>query len=237
MAREKIKIRKIDNATARQVTFSKRRKGLFKKAQELAILCDAEVGLIIFSSTGKPFQFSSSSMKEIIEKHSLHSKNIPRGDQPSLVLQLDNSDDGARLNKQAAELTIQLRNLRGEDIENLDIEQLQKIESTLESGLSRVLEKKEQKIVEQINDLQQKGMKLIEENARLRNQISKLHVDTTWESVARTTDQDNTENAVIEDGQSSECVSNISHLGGSQDLNESADPCLKLGLPFSSIWK
>jgi hypothetical protein len=61
MAREKIKIRKIDNATARQVTFSKRRRGLFKKAAELSILCDAEVGLVIFSSTGKFFEFSSTS--------------------------------------------------------------------------------------------------------------------------------------------------------------------------------
>ena len=60
MAREKIQIRKIDNATARQVTFSKRRRGLFKKAEELSVLCDADVALIIFSSTGKLFEYSSS---------------------------------------------------------------------------------------------------------------------------------------------------------------------------------
>lgn len=60
MAREKIKIRKIDNATARQVTFSKRRRGLFKKAEELSVLCDADVGLIIFSSTGKLFEYANS---------------------------------------------------------------------------------------------------------------------------------------------------------------------------------
>jgi SRF-type transcription factor (DNA-binding and dimerisation domain) len=60
MAREKLKLRRIDNTAARQVTFSKRRKGLFKKAEELSILCDAEVALIVFSSTGKLFQFSSS---------------------------------------------------------------------------------------------------------------------------------------------------------------------------------
>ncbi|CAI0405882.1 unnamed protein product [Linum tenue] len=60
MAREKIKIRKIDNVTARQVTFSKRRRGLFKKAEELAVLCDAEVALLVFSATGKLFEYSSS---------------------------------------------------------------------------------------------------------------------------------------------------------------------------------
>lgn len=61
MAREKIKIKKIDNVTARQVTFSKRRRGLFKKAEELSVLCDAEVALIIFSATGKLFEYCSAS--------------------------------------------------------------------------------------------------------------------------------------------------------------------------------
>lgn len=60
MAREKIQIKKIDSLTARQVTFSKRRRGLFKKASELSLLCDAQVALIIFSATGKLFEYSSS---------------------------------------------------------------------------------------------------------------------------------------------------------------------------------
>ncbi|KAL7593710.1 hypothetical protein Lser_V15G32582 [Lactuca serriola] len=42
MRRGKIAIRRIYNSTSRQVTFSKRRNGLLKKAKELAILCDAE---------------------------------------------------------------------------------------------------------------------------------------------------------------------------------------------------
>lgn len=60
MAREKIQIKRIANAAARQVTFSKRRRGLIKKAEELSVLCDADVALIIFSSTGKLFEYSSS---------------------------------------------------------------------------------------------------------------------------------------------------------------------------------
>lgn len=59
MGRGKIVIRRIDNSTSRQVTFSKRRSGLLKKAKELAILCDAEVGLMIFSSTGRLHDFAS----------------------------------------------------------------------------------------------------------------------------------------------------------------------------------
>nr|APP89280.1 MADS-box protein 12 [Prunus persica] len=59
MGRGKIVIRRIDNSTSRQVTFSKRRNGLLKKAKELSILCDAEVGLIIFSSTGRLYDYAS----------------------------------------------------------------------------------------------------------------------------------------------------------------------------------
>lgn len=66
MAREKIQIKKIDSLTARQVTFSKRRRGLLKKASELSLLCDAQVALIIFSATGKLFEYSSSRCAYVI---------------------------------------------------------------------------------------------------------------------------------------------------------------------------
>jgi hypothetical protein len=60
MPRERREIKRIESAAARQVTFSKRRRGLFKKAEELSVLCDADVALIVFSSTGKLSQFASS---------------------------------------------------------------------------------------------------------------------------------------------------------------------------------
>ncbi|MBA0702032.1 hypothetical protein Goari_020543 [Gossypium aridum] len=59
MTRQRIEIKKIANTAARQVTFSKRRRGLFKKAHELSTLCDAEIALIVFSTTGKLFKYSS----------------------------------------------------------------------------------------------------------------------------------------------------------------------------------
>ena len=60
MTRRKIQIKKIDNRNARQVTFSKRRRGLFKKAFELSTLCDAEIGLMVFSGTGRLYEYASS---------------------------------------------------------------------------------------------------------------------------------------------------------------------------------
>lgn len=60
MVRGKTEMRRIENAASRQVTFSKRRNGLLKKAYELSVLCDAEVALIVFSPRGKLYEFASS---------------------------------------------------------------------------------------------------------------------------------------------------------------------------------
>ena len=59
MGRGKIEIKRIENSTNRQVTFSKRRNGILKKAQEISVLCDAEVGVVIFSSAGKLYDYCS----------------------------------------------------------------------------------------------------------------------------------------------------------------------------------
>lgn len=227
MAKEKIQIRKIDNATARQVTFSKRRRGLFKKAKELSVLCDADVALIIFSATGKLFEYSSSSTKGIIERHNLHSKNLQKLEQPSLELQLVENSNYTRLNKEIAEKTHRLRQMRGEELQTLNIEDLQQLEKSLESGLSRVMERKGERIMKEITDLQRKSAELIEENKRLKQQAEKMnavrHIGVDPEIL------------VVEDGQSSNsfteaCVSNSN--GPPPDL-ESSDTSLKLGLPYS----
>jgi MADS-box transcription factor len=57
MGRGKIEIKRIENSSNRQVTFAKRRAGLLKKAREIGVLCDAEVGGVIFSSAGKLYDF------------------------------------------------------------------------------------------------------------------------------------------------------------------------------------
>nr|AST22412.1 MADS-box protein SVP [Lansium domesticum] len=226
MAREKIQIKKIDNATARQVTFSKRRRGLFKKAEELSVLCDADVALIIFSATGKLFEYSSSSMKEILGRHHLQSKNLGKIDQPSLELQLV-ENNFTRLSKQVTEKGHQLRQLRGEEIEGLNLEELQQLEKSLEVGLSRVIEKKGERIMKEINQLQRKGKQLMEENERLRQQVAEI-------SNVRRQGAVDSENITSEEGQSSESVTIVSNSSNAPPPeSESSDTSLKLGLPYA----
>uniref|UniRef100_K4AFF4 MADS-box transcription factor n=1 Tax=Setaria italica TaxID=4555 RepID=K4AFF4_SETIT len=166
--RERIAIRRIDNLAARQVTFSKRRRGLFKKAEELSILCDAEVGLVVFSATGKLFNFASSSMKQIIDRYDSHSKTLQKSEASSKLQSHVNDSTCVRLREELAEASLKLRQMRGEELQRLSVQQLQELEKTLESGLGSVLKIKSQKILDEINGLERKRMQLIEENSRLK---------------------------------------------------------------------
>ncbi|CAI9115129.1 OLC1v1015969C1 [Oldenlandia corymbosa var. corymbosa] len=71
MARGKIQLKKIENPVHRQVTFCKRRAGLLKKAKELSVLCDAEIGVVIFSAHGKLYELATKgTMQGLIDKYS-----------------------------------------------------------------------------------------------------------------------------------------------------------------------
>lgn len=66
---KKIEIKKIDKASNRQVTFSKRRQGLFKKASELCVLCDAHVAIVVFSLSDKLFCFGQPNIDTILNSY------------------------------------------------------------------------------------------------------------------------------------------------------------------------
>ncbi|XP_028769411.1 MADS-box protein JOINTLESS isoform X2 [Neltuma alba] len=226
MAREKIQIKKINNATARQVTFSKRRRGLFKKAEELSVLCDADVGLIVFSSTGKLFEYFSTSKKELLGKYHLQSKNLTKPGPPSLEFQLVENSNYTSLSKEVAEKSRQLRQMRGEDLQGLNIRELQQLERSLESGLGRVIEKKEEKIMTEISDLKRKGMELMEENELLKRQVEQLSDGNRLGGA----ESDIVNN---EEGQSSESITVTCNSSGPPQDCDSSDTSLKLGLPYA----
>ncbi|XP_010320313.1 agamous-like MADS-box protein AGL104 isoform X1 [Solanum lycopersicum] len=81
MGRVKLQIKKIENTTNRQVTFSKRRNGLIKKAYELSVLCDVDVALIMFSPSGRVSTFSGNkSIEDIMARY----VNLPEHDRGRL---------------------------------------------------------------------------------------------------------------------------------------------------------
>ncbi|KAL1327024.1 MADS-box protein JOINTLESS-like [Arachis stenosperma] len=172
MTRKKIEIKKIDNISSRQVTFSKRRKGLFKKAQELNTLCDAEIALIVFSTTSKLFQYATSSMQQLIERRNQHSP-IQKSDPPSAVLQVESgaASNYDMLRKKEEQKARELRQLNGEDLQGLTLNELNKLEEQLIKGLSNASKVKDELFTQEIYTLKRKGAVLTEENHKLK-QIS-----------------------------------------------------------------
>ncbi|KAL2490895.1 Agamous-like MADS-box protein AGL62 [Abeliophyllum distichum] len=66
--KKKIEIKKIEKLSYRQVTFSKRRVGLFKKASELCAESGAEIAIIVLSIGKRVFSFGHPSVDSVINR-------------------------------------------------------------------------------------------------------------------------------------------------------------------------
>ncbi|XP_059315747.1 agamous-like MADS-box protein AGL29 [Lycium ferocissimum] len=66
--KQKIEMKLVESKEARYVAFSKRKASLFKKADELSTLAEADVGVFLFSPSGKPYSYGSISIEKIIDK-------------------------------------------------------------------------------------------------------------------------------------------------------------------------
>ncbi|KAJ0771237.1 putative transcription factor MADS-type1 family [Helianthus annuus] len=76
LGRQKIKIAKIQIKNHLQVTFSKRRSGLFKKASELCTLCGVEIAIVVFSPAGKVFSFGHPKVELIADRFLARNPNL-----------------------------------------------------------------------------------------------------------------------------------------------------------------
>ncbi|KAM3304595.1 floral homeotic protein PMADS 1 [Capsicum chacoense] len=153
MARGKIQIKKIENQTNRQVTYSKRRNGLFKKANELTVLCDAKVSIVMISSTGKLHEFISPSIttKQLFDLY-----------QKTVGVDLWNSHY-EKMQEQLRKLKDVNRNLRkeirqrmGESLNDLNYEQLEELMENVDNSLKLIRERKYKVIGNQIETYKKK---------------------------------------------------------------------------------
>ncbi|XP_048335013.1 agamous-like MADS-box protein TM6 [Ziziphus jujuba] len=166
MGRGKIEIKRIENHTNRQVTYSKRRNGIFKKAQELTVLCDAKVSLIMFSSTGKFHEYisPSTSTKKIFD---LYQKTS------GIDLWQTHYEAMQQNLKQLKDINYKLRrDIRqrlGHDLDGVTYDELRSLEESMHSSLEAIRDRKYHKIKTQtetckkkVNSLRQRHVNLMQ---------------------------------------------------------------------------
>ncbi|KAE8732836.1 MADS-box protein GGM13 [Hibiscus syriacus] len=175
MGRGKIPIKRIENQTTRQVTFSKRRAGLLKKTHELSVLCDSQIGLIIFSRSGKMCQYCTEPyrMEHLIERYQkVTGTSIPEHDNREQLY-----NELAVLRKETRRLQLSMRRYTGEDTSCIPYEELDQIEQELERSVNKVRERKNELLQQQLDNLRRKERILEEENNNLYRWVSKIQLN------------------------------------------------------------
>ncbi|GKC06325.1 MADS-box protein AGL42-like protein isoform X1, partial [Tanacetum coccineum] len=191
MVRGKVELKRIENTTSRQVTFSKRRNGLLKKAYELSVLCDAEVALMIFSHKGKLFEFSSSKYvdssfvprvvekrcpflglvmsrpSKTVQKYREHVKKDENCNPEMEVNTQQLKDEAAIIQQKIEQLEASQRKFLGQDLVSCSLGELSELDSKLEHTLRTIRARKAQLFKEQFDKLKAKERYLLEQNERL----------------------------------------------------------------------
>ncbi|XP_010519690.1 PREDICTED: agamous-like MADS-box protein AGL27 isoform X1 [Tarenaya hassleriana] len=165
MGRRKVEIKRIENKSSRQVTFSKRRGGLLEKARQLSVLCDAAVAVLVVSSSDKLYSFSSGeSLTRILARYW---EQQAEEDVKDLDLRLES---GNYLSTKELLETLESR-LKEPNLGNVSIDFLNQMEWQLEGALSAARARKTQLLLESLKALKEKENSLREESQLLASQF------------------------------------------------------------------
>ncbi|KAG2574680.1 MADS-box transcription factor 31-like [Panicum virgatum] len=156
MGRGKVELKKIENPTNRQVTFSKRRMGLFKKANELAILCDAQIGVIIFSGSGRMYEYSSPPWRiaNIFDRY----LKAPSTRFEEMDIQQKIIQEMTRMKDERNRLRIIMGHYMGEDLASFSVEDLSNLEQQMEFSLYKLRLRKQELLDQQLLEMHHREM-------------------------------------------------------------------------------
>ncbi|KAK4779617.1 hypothetical protein SAY87_015723 [Trapa incisa] len=139
MGRRKLEMKRIEDKSSRQVTFSKRRSGLIKKARELSILCDVEVALLVFSSHGRLFEFcSGNSLTSVLERYQNHREE--EKESKDADAQGSTSENGGKSHAELLQLVQRL--VEEPDYEDFNVTDLVELEKDLTIALTQTRNRK-----------------------------------------------------------------------------------------------
>lgn len=170
MARGKVQLRRIENPVHRQVTFCKRRAGLLKKARELSVLCDAHIGIIIFSAHGKLYDLATTgTMEELIERYKTASGEAADSSGDN---RMDPKQETMVLQQEINLLQKGLRYIYGNRAnEHMNVEELNALERYLEIWMYNIRSAKMQIMIQEIQALKSKEGMLKAANEVLQEKI------------------------------------------------------------------
>ncbi|KAI3701032.1 hypothetical protein L2E82_45675 [Cichorium intybus] len=170
LGRQKIKIAKIKNKNNLQVTFSKRRVGLFKKASELCTLCGAEIAIVVFSPARKVYSFGHPKVDIILERFLTRKPNLnPTGLHlveahrkatiPDLNIQQMDMNDELEAERKRSETLDEMRKASQSQfwweapIEDLNLHELQQLKDSMEELKKTVTLQANKLLIENSNSM------------------------------------------------------------------------------------
>ncbi|KAJ8493125.1 hypothetical protein OPV22_014846 [Ensete ventricosum] len=172
MGRGRVQLKRIENKINRQVTFSKRRSGLLKKAHEISVLCDADVAVIVFSTKGKLYEYSTdSSMEKILDRYQRYSYAERALVETDTESQENWCHEYEVLKARIEALQNCQRHLIGEQLDKLTIKEIQQLEQQLETALRKIRSKKNNVLFDAISELQKKERALQAQNSDMKKKL------------------------------------------------------------------
>nr|WAO97432.1 MADS-box transcription factor 29 [Lonicera japonica] len=176
MGRGKVELKRIEDKSSRQVTFSKRRSGLMKKARELSVLCDVDVALFIFSGRGKLYEFSSGdSLRKILQRYQARNEAEEEVGNTSHEIRGSKKLLGAEYRSMLTGsdvLQIVQSHLDAKKVEQMNMTELTRLEHQLDAILRQTRVKKTQLLMEAMTTLHDKERELGNEKEVLEKQIT-----------------------------------------------------------------
>lgn len=157
LGRRKIEMKKIEKRSNLQVTFTKRRTGLFKKASELALLCGAQIAILVQSPAGKMYSFGQPSVDALI--HPFLTAEAPPPEMNSLSHEQRQIIAGIEYEEAAMRLEMEMRKHRGESwwnepYEGLELHELEEYLEALQVLTDNVSKRADAKEMEEFMKLQ-----------------------------------------------------------------------------------
>ncbi|KAJ6693139.1 hypothetical protein OIU85_003950 [Salix viminalis] len=174
MARGKVQMKRIENSVHRQVTFCKRRSGLLKKAKELSVLCDAEIGVFIFSAHGKLYELATKGAAEGAQP------------EPAAIETQPDMDAKEEINKLKQEIEVLQKGLRymfGGNAAEMSFDELIEIEKHLEIWIDQIRSIKMDIMLKEIQLLRNKEGILKAANQYLQDKVKENIVITNLEPI------------------------------------------------------